>query len=77
LRRLGFAARDPETNIVLASVPDVRRAMQVLAGVGVLVTPAGSAIRFVTHRDLDERDIEGALARISPVADVVLAATPA
>jgi threonine aldolase len=73
LRALGFAVAEPETNIVLAPVPEVARALQTLAAAGVLATPSGDAVRLVTHRDLSDADIRAALARVGPVAERVLA----
>jgi threonine aldolase len=74
LRAIGFDVKSPETNIVRAPVPDVGRAMEALRAVNVLVTPSGGAVRFVTHRDLSDSDVEDALARCSPIADRLLAA---
>jgi threonine aldolase len=76
LRGLGFLTLTPETNIVRVPVPDVGRALTILSDVGVLATPfGGTAFRLVPHRDLDDADIGEALARISTVADLILART--
>lgn len=74
LRALGFELETPETNILRLGLPDVGRAIERLRAVGVLVTPSGDAVRFVTHRDLGEADVREALARIVPVADSLLGA---
>jgi len=74
LRALGFELETPQTNILRLSLPDVGRAIERLRAVGVLVTPSGDAVRFVTHRDLGETDVREALARIVPVADSLLGA---
>jgi threonine aldolase len=74
LHALGFDLEPPQTNILRVRLPDVGRAIEGLRTVGVLVTPSGDAVRFVTHRDLGEADVREALARIAPVADSLLAA---
>jgi threonine aldolase len=72
LRALGFDVTAPETNIVRARVPDVARALEALRAAQVLATPSGDALRFVTHRDLDETDIAEALRRCAPLAEPLL-----
>lgn len=74
LRALGFDLETPETNIVRVRLSDIGRSIETLRAVGVLVTPSGDAVRFVTHRDLGEADVREALARIARVADSLLAA---
>jgi threonine aldolase len=74
LHALGFDLETPPTNILRVRLPDVDRAIEGLRAVGVLVTPSGDAVRFVTHRDLGEADVREALARIAPVADSLLVA---
>jgi threonine aldolase len=69
LRALGFSLETPQTNIVRVRLPDAPRAIEALRALDVLVTPSGDAVRFVTHRDLDDADIRDALARIAPVAE--------
>ncbi|WP_075977570.1 threonine aldolase family protein [Actinokineospora bangkokensis] len=64
LTELGWDVDRPQTNIVLAHVPDVRVALANLARVGVLATPVGADVRFVTHRDVPTADIGEALRRI-------------
>lgn len=64
LAELGWAVDTPQTNIVLAAVPDVRLALARLRAVGVLAAAMGGKIRFVTHRDVTKADIEEALRRI-------------
>ncbi|PRX47474.1 L-threonine aldolase [Prauserella shujinwangii] len=64
LRDLGWEVAEPETNIVLATVPDVTLTLDWLNGLGVLVLPMAGRVRFVTHRDLAHSDIEDALGRI-------------
>lgn len=72
LQRFGLNVVDPETNIVLAPVVDTARALAMLEEAGVRVLPVGSALRFITHRDLAEGDIEEALARMEPLVERML-----
>jgi threonine aldolase len=67
LTELGWDVRTPQTNILLASVPDVRRSLERLEEVGVLAVPMDGKIRFVTHRDVAKGDIEEALRRIRTI----------
>ncbi|BDU76887.1 threonine aldolase family protein [Mesoterricola sediminis] len=69
LRAMGFRVAPPDTNILLVPVPDAAAALSILEGVGVRVLPVGSALRFITHRDLADADIEEALDRIRAAAD--------
>jgi threonine aldolase len=64
LRELGWDVAEPETNIVLARVADVPRTLQVLGHLGILALPAGDRIRFVTHRDVTEAEVDDALERV-------------
>ena len=76
LRALGFSVGAPQTNIVPVPVRDAGVAMAALAENSLLVGPLGDgALRFVTHRDLDDRDVDDALARTATVVDRLL--TPA
>ncbi|HEU5474047.1 MAG TPA: GntG family PLP-dependent aldolase [Actinophytocola sp.] len=67
LNELGWPAEAPETNIVLAEVPDVARMLEALAHAGVLAVPMSGKIRFITHRDLHPTDITEALRRIKSI----------
>jgi len=69
LRAMGFRVPAPETNILLVPVPDAGAALAVLEEIGVRVLPVGSALRFITHRDLGEAEVEEAITRIRAVAD--------
>jgi threonine aldolase len=73
LRALGFDLEMPETNIVRVRAPDAARAIEKLQAIGVLVTPSGDAVRFVTHRDVSETDVGVALERIAPIAAQLIA----
>ena len=68
LRVFGVAAPEPETNILLVPVPDAAAALAALEGAGVRALAVGAAVRFITHRDLADADIEDALRRIEPLA---------
>ena len=77
LRGLGFELETPETNILLVPVASVPKATELLRGVGVLVTSVGSALRFITHRDIEAGQVKEALSRISPCAEAILSASNA
>jgi threonine aldolase len=64
LTGLGWDVAVPETNIVMASVPDVRHSVAVLNRAGVLATPLAGRVRFVTHRDVTADDIVEVLRRL-------------
>ncbi len=64
LAEIGWQVTPPQTNIVLAAVPDVRLIMERLQAVGVQAVPMSGQVRFVTHRDVSKADIEEALRRI-------------
>jgi threonine aldolase len=68
LRDLGIAANEPQSNIVLADVPDAAGFLGRLAAAGVLAVPMGTRVRFVTHRDVTAVDMETALAGIARAA---------
>ena len=71
LRAFGLAAPVPETNILLVPVPDATAALAALETAGVRALPVGSAVRFIPHRDLTMADIEEALRRIEPLAQLL------
>jgi threonine aldolase len=65
----GFDVQPPETNIVIADVPDAPALVGALWERGVEVTPMGpKRIRCVTHLDVDGAGIERALAAFQDVA---------
>jgi threonine aldolase len=72
LRALGFTLETPETNILLVPVASVPNATNLLKDVGVLVTSVGSALRFITHRDIAGGEVNEALSRISTCAEAIL-----
>ena len=68
LQDMGFKVAVPETNILLVPVPDAPAAVTILAEAQVRVLPVGSALRFITHRDLSAGDVRETLERIRPLA---------
>lgn len=66
LKRFGLNVPKPETNILLVPVVDAAHGMNLLESVGVRVLPVGSALRFITHRDLSLAEVDEALRRIEP-----------
>jgi len=72
LRALGLNVAEPATNIVLAPVMDPVLALHMLEEVRVRVLPIGSALRFITHRDLETADVDEALERMQPLVERML-----
>ncbi|TWP53175.1 low specificity L-threonine aldolase [Lentzea tibetensis] len=68
LASLGWDVAAPETNIVLAGVPDIGVALKELERVGVLASPMAGKIRFVTHRDVSSDDVADVVRRIEGVS---------
>jgi threonine aldolase len=65
----GFDVRTPDTNIVIATVPDALAVVGALWERGVEVTPMGPRlIRCVTHLDVDAAGVERALDAFRAVA---------
>ncbi len=64
LTELGWDVNEPETNIVLAAVPDLEDRLKWLGELGVRALPMAGRVRFVLHRDLSATDIEETLHRI-------------
>jgi threonine aldolase len=65
LAELGWEVGEPETNIVLASTPDVDAALTALQRVGVLAVPMSGKVRFIPHRDVTAKDVNEVLSRIA------------
>ena len=65
LADLGWEVNQPETNIVLASTPDVEATLTALRRVGVLGVPVGGRLRFIPHRDITAQDIGEVLSRVA------------
>jgi threonine aldolase len=63
---LGWRVTTPKTNIVLLSPADLPSTLRRLKRANVLAGPMGGHIRFVTHGDLTDADIDGVLRRIGP-----------
>lgn len=72
LQGFGLNVSAPETNIVLVPVVDTATALQLLEEAGVRVLTVGSALRFITHRDLSMSDITEALERMEPLVERML-----
>jgi threonine aldolase len=72
LSGMGFRVGRPDTNILLVPVPDAKSAVAILEEARVRVLPVGGSLRFITHRDLSEADVEEAIGRIRAVADRVV-----
>jgi threonine aldolase len=72
LASLGFKAAKPETNILIVPVPKAGEAVAKLESVGIRCLTVGSALRFITHRDLAATDITDAIERIKPIADSIV-----
>ncbi|MGW5051112.1 threonine aldolase family protein [Actinokineospora sp. NPDC004072] len=68
LAELGWAVGTPETNIVIAAVPDTGHALAGLDRIGVAAVAVPGGVRFVTHRDVTAADIEEVLGRIRAAA---------
>jgi threonine aldolase len=65
LATLGWEVDPPQTNIVLAAVPDAGHTLAGLRRIGVLAVPMSAGqVRFVTHRDVSAADITETLHRI-------------
>ncbi|RKT51601.1 threonine aldolase family protein [Saccharothrix australiensis] len=68
LGELGWQVTEPETNIVLAGVPDLEVTLTGLRHLGVYAGPMGGRVRFVLHRDVNAADVAEALRRIQSVS---------
>jgi len=68
LGELGWQVDEPETNIVLAGVPDLEVTLNGLRHLGVYAGPMAGKVRFVTHRDVTAADVAEALRRIQSVS---------
>jgi threonine aldolase len=60
----GWGVDTPDTNIVLADVPDLRTALDWLGSLGIQALPMAGKVRFVVHRDLAPTAVDDALQRI-------------
>ncbi|WP_232433749.1 threonine aldolase family protein [Rhodococcus sp. AW25M09] len=64
LRERNWDVAEPETNILLASVPDPARTVAELDELGIAAVTVAGKVRFVTHRDVSAADIDKALERL-------------
>jgi threonine aldolase len=65
LTEFGWEVTPPQTNIVMAAVPDVQHTLTMLQRIGVLAVPMSGRVRFVTHRDVNAEDIKEVLGRLN------------
>lgn len=70
LRRLGFdLSGEPETNMVMFRVPDMKRFADESARQKLLINPIDAErLRVVTHLDVDRGDVDEALERLAACA---------
>ncbi|HEX3789224.1 MAG TPA: GntG family PLP-dependent aldolase [Pseudonocardiaceae bacterium] len=67
LAELGWSVNAPQTNILLAAVPDLGGTLERLAELGVLAVPMSGQVRFITHRDVSAADIDEVLRRVKGI----------
>jgi threonine aldolase len=69
MREAGYRAAEPETNIVVAEVDDAGAFVASLARQNVLAIQLGpTTVRFCTHLDVDDDDVERAIAAVAGLA---------
>jgi threonine aldolase len=69
LREAGYRVETPDTNIVLAEVDDAEAFVASLAREDVLAIPIDpTTVRFCTHLDVDDGDVERAIAAVTSLA---------
>lgn len=64
LSDIGWEVDEPQTNIVLARVPDLPITLHRLESLGVRALPMAGRVRFVTHRGLAGSDIAETVRRL-------------
>jgi threonine aldolase len=69
LGKLGFNTQKPETNILFVQVSNPKETFAKLESVGVRCLPVGNALRFITHRDLSDGDVDEALGRVRDISE--------
>ena len=67
LRERGWRVREPQTNIVLVDVADLRGTIAAFGEAGVMAGAIGGKLRLMTHRDVTEKHLTAALDRIGEV----------
>lgn len=68
LEDAGYIVTPPETNIVLVRTEDPTGLLEPFSREGVLATPGGhGAVRFCTHLDITDDDVEGAVEAASRI----------
>jgi threonine aldolase len=71
LREAGYTVDTPETNIVLVDVGDAVGFLAAMAREGVLAVPRNArVVRFVTHLDVGDAEIEGAIQAAARVSNL-------
>jgi threonine aldolase len=68
LTELGWSTTNPQTNILLATMPDLPGTLARLGEVGVLAVPMAGQVRFIAHRDVPAADIDEVLRRVRGLA---------
>ena len=74
---IGFQPTKPETNILFVPVPRPAEAMTHLESAGIRCLPVGGALRFITHRDQLDSDVDEAIVRFKPLVSALLNCTAA
>jgi threonine aldolase len=77
LRERGWAAPEPQTNIVLVAVADLEGTLRRLTEAGVRASAMAGQVRLMTHSDLTDAHIAAALERIGEVETGRTAYAPA
>ncbi|MBC3194116.1 low specificity L-threonine aldolase [Pseudonocardia sp. C8] len=67
MRERGWRVREPQTNIVLVDVADLRGTIGAFGEAGVKAGAVGGKLRLMTHRDVTEKHVTAALDRIGEV----------
>ncbi|OLM16093.1 MULTISPECIES: threonine aldolase family protein [unclassified Pseudonocardia] len=67
LRERGWRVREPQTNIVLVDVADLRGTIAAFGEAGVRAGVIAGKLRLMTHRDVTEAHVTAALDRIGEV----------
>lgn len=67
LRERGWRVREPQTNIVLVDVADLRGTIAAFGEAGVRAGAIGGKLRLMTHRDVTDKHVSAALDRIGAV----------
>lgn len=77
LADLGWTVNEPETNIVLATVPSVPTVLAGLERLGVLASDIDGRVRLVTHRDVSLSMVDDVIHRIGTSSEAIAGNVPA